>query len=435
MYGKIIKVLLLFVLLTGQVLADEKTEKQIGQAIDQNMSWANALLERTVNINSGTMNFAGVKRVGDIFGAELKSTGFDTKWVDGSGFNRAGHLVASYGTQGPKILMIGHLDTVFAKGDDFQKLEPLAGNKVKGPGITDMKGGDVIILAAIRALKEAGVLDNVRIRIVMTGDEESSGTPLSLSKEAIIDAAKWADYALGFEDGDGNIKTAVIARRGSVGWTLEVKGRAAHSSQIFTSDVGYGAILEGARILNEFRDELSGMENLTFNPGRVLGGTRIEDDIAKNAGTTFGKNNVVAQTLKVTGGLRAQSPEQLADAKAKMQTIAADNLLHTNAILTFNEGHPPMAPTKANRQLLALYSTISEDLGYGPVAAVDPRRAGAADISFTAGYVKAAIDGLGLMGTGGHTTKETADMTTFDRNTKKAALLIYRLSQGTGFGD
>ncbi len=412
-----------------QTQANDQAEATLLEAIAQNLPKAAQTLEKAVNINSGTMNFSGVKQVGALFGEELQEIGFQTEWIDGSEFNRAGHLTASYGTTGPKILMIGHLDTVFAHDDTFQKFYPTSDNKVMGPGITDMKGGDVIIIETVRALKASGLLDKVSIKIVMTGDEEASGRPLSKSKKAIIDAAIWADVALGFEDGDGNIKTAVTARRGSVNWTLDVTGKPAHSSQIFTEEVGYGAVFEAARILNSFRAELSTIENLTFNPGRIVGGTRITEDSTTATSTAFGKNNVVAKTLRVTGGIRALSPQQLADAQVKMQQIVAKNLSHTSATLTFGDGYPPMAPTSGNAKLLQLYSDISEKLGYGKVVAVNPRKAGAADISFAADHVNMALDGMGLMGTGGHTKDETADMTSFKRNIEKAALLIYELSK------
>lgn len=410
-------------------LADDKVETAILAAVNKQLPHAVTTLEKAVNINSGTMNFAGVRQVGALFSQELEAIGFATEWADGKTFDRAGHLLASYGSKGPKILMIGHLDTVFARDDTFQSFERLSDHKIKGPGITDMKGGDVIIIETVRALKTAGILDDVRIRIVMTGDEEASGRPLSQSKKALIDAAKWADIALGFEDGDGSIKTAVTARRGSVNWTLDVTGKPAHSSQIFTEEVGYGAVFEAARILNSFREELSSIENLTFNPGRIAGGTRITEDAASATSTAFGKNNVVAKSLRVTGGIRALSPEQLSNAKSKMQQIVSESLLHTSATLTFGDGYPPMAPTAGNAHLLSLYNGISKKLGYGSVVAVNPRRAGAADISFAADHVDMALDGLGLMGTGGHTKDEIADMTSFKRNIEKAALLIYELSK------
>ena len=432
------KFLSLFTLLvfTAQpTYADEQNTKEkaieaaIVAAVNEDLPLALDSLEKSVNINSGTMNFVGVKAVGAHFKAELEALGFKAELTDGSAYGRAGHLVASYGTKGPKILMIGHLDTVFAKDDAFQNFKPIDDNHIAGPGITDMKGGDVIMIAALRALKKQGLLDGLSIKIVMTGDEERSGRPLALSKKDLIDAAIWADIALGFEDGDGSIKTAVTSRRGSVGWTLDVTGRPAHSSQIFKEGYGYGAIYEASRILNAFREQLSTVENLTFNPGMIVGGTRINFDASTASGDAYGKSNVIAKTLKVTGDIRALSPAQLKQAKHTMYEIIDENLANTSAKLVFNEGYPPMAPTEGNAKLLAIYSDISIDLGYGKILAVNPRNAGAADISFAADHVEMAIDGLGLMGDGGHTKDEVADMTSLAKNIQKAAILMYRLSR------
>jgi glutamate carboxypeptidase len=407
----------------------DPTEKLIVNQVDAEMSSAKKLLKDVVNINSGTMNFTGVKAVGELLIDELKTLGFKTKWVKGTGFNRAGHLFAKKGKTGIKLLLIGHLDTVFASDSEFNEYQELANNQVKGPGITDMKGGDVVLIYALKAMQAAGVLDDLSVQIVMTGDEEKSGRPLSKSKKTLIDAAKWADVAIGFEDGDGNPTTAVIARRGSVGWRLEVTGKPAHSSQIFREDIGYGAVFESSRILNSFREVLESVANLTLNPGLIVGGTDVELDSKTARGNAFGKSNVIPRTVIVTGGIRAMSPEQLSIAKQKMQQIVSDNLPHTKASLSFSEGYPPMAPRQSNYQLLSIYNQVSLDLGYGEVSAVNPRLAGAADISFTADHVAMSIDGLGLMGDGGHTDEETADMNTFDMQIKRAAILMYRLAK------
>jgi glutamate carboxypeptidase len=292
-----------------------------------------------------------------------------------------------------------------------------------------MKGGDVIMLAALQALQKQGLLQQLNIKVVMTGDEESSGKPLSLSKKAIIDAAIWADIALGFEDGDSNITTAVTSRRGSVNWSLTVKGKPAHSSQIFTDENGDGAIFETARILNEFRVQLQHEKLLSFNPGIMAGGTRVTQQDEKSNFSAFGKTNVIAKQTLVKGGIRAASPEQLERAKVIMQKIVSQNLRHTSAVLEFHSGYPPMAQTSKNNDLLALYSQVSEELGYGKITAVNPRNAGAADISFAASHVDMSLDGLGLMGSGGHTKDEVADMSSFIKNMRKTAILIYRLSQ------
>ena len=411
----------------------DAVEQQLIERIDANNEAALDLLERTVDINSGTMNFDGVREVGRVFAAAFEEIGFETRWVDGAGFDRAGHLVAERAgatddPARPHVLLIGHLDTVFEPDSPFQAFERLSETAAKGPGTTDMKGGNVVMLYALRALLEADQLDALRVTAVLTGDEEKSGRPLELARAALVEAARGADAAIGFEDGDGDPATAVISRRGSSSWRLEVTGVPAHSSQVFREDIGAGAIYEAARILLGFYEELREEPNLTFNPGLIVGGTDAEFDAAQARGTAFGKNNVIAETAVVTGDLRALSSEQYARAKAKMRAIAERSLPGTGAELTFSDGYPPLAPSDGNRELLEIYDQVSRDLGHGGVEAVDPLKAGAADVSFVADLVPRVLDGVGLMGEGGHTVDETADLTTLPSQTQRAAVLLYRLS-------
>src|SRR5687768_6110577 len=161
-----------------------KEERAMAAFVDANQAEAIALLERAVNINSGTQNLDGIRRVGAIYRAELDALGFTTTWVNQDQVKRAGHLVAERkGSGGPKILLIGHLDTVFEADSPFQKFERLDGNKARGPGVIDMKGGNVIILTALKALKAAGLLDSLHIVVVMTGDEEEGGRPLRVARK------------------------------------------------------------------------------------------------------------------------------------------------------------------------------------------------------------------------------------------------------------
>ena len=408
-------------------LSDE--EQKIVDTVDERLGGAQALLVAAVNVNSGTFNHAGVREVGDMFAGAFEALGLTTEWIDGAGFDRAGHLVARYGDSGPHLLLIGHLDTVFEPSSPFQTYQPLEGNRARGPGVIDMKGGNVVIVEALAALQAVGGLDDMQITVVLTGDEETSGEPLSLARRALTEAAREADVALGFEDGDGNPATAVIARRSYSGWQLTVTGTPAHSSLIFSDGVGYGAALEVARILDGFREALADEEFLTFNPGLMLGGTSIEHDVASSAGSAFGKDNVITERALVTGDLRTLSATQERAARARMQAIVAGSLPGTSASLEFFDGYPPLAPSDGNRRLLSLYDRASQDLGFGPVTAVDPAAAGAADISFTAEFITMALDGLGLMGTGGHTVDETADLGTLPSQTKRAALLMYRLAR------
>lgn len=408
-------------------------EEQVINAVDQYEKQSRELLKKIVNINSGTMNVDGVREVGKVLVEEFEKLGMETYMTSGDDFGRAGHLVAKHDVKdGPRILMIGHLDTVFEPDSPFQEYVMKNDSIMNGPGVADMKGGDVIILLTLRALKEAGLLDKMSVRVVMTGDEERSGSPLALSKKELTDAADWADVALGFENADGKRETIVTSRRGSTGWTLKVKGNAAHSSQVFTEKVGTGAIYEASRILSAFYDTLSKEENLTFNPGVILGGTSVIYDDGKSGGAAFGKSNVVAQEVIAKGDIRAVSQEQLDMAKTTMQRIAAENYPGTLATLEFSPegGYPPLAVTDGNRELLRIYNQASKDLGYGTVTAVNPRNAGAADVSFTAGRVKMAVDGLGLSGADDHTVRETGNLNMLGVQAKRAALLMARLAAG-----
>lgn len=402
-------------------------ERALTAFIDADNDRALALLEKAVNLNSGTMNFAGVRAVGALLRPEFDALGFKTEWVDGASFGRAGHLLADHPGAGPRILLIGHLDTVFEPDSPFQKFERIDANSAKGPGITDMKGGDVVMIQALKALHSIGALKTMNIVVVLTGDEEEGGRPLSLSRAALVKAAQGAEVAIGFEDGASNPKTAVIGRRGTTGWELRVKGKPAHSSQIFNAENGYGAIFETARILNSFREKLAGQPHLTFNPGVILGGTSVEYDGKATRGTGFGKSNVIAEHTVVTGDVRALSPEQFEAAKKTMQEIVAASLPQTSATISFDDGYPPLAPTPGNERLLALYSQASVDVGTGPVVAVDPDKAGAADVSFVAGHAGMILDGVGLMGSGGHTANETADLRTLKSMAKRMAVLLARL--------
>ncbi|MDB4917486.1 MAG: peptidase [Gemmatimonadetes bacterium] len=417
---------------TAQSPGLSATERTIVRAVDAHNAASLALLERIVNINSGTNNFAGVRNVGDVLRAQFDSLGFSTRWVDGAPFKRAGHLVAEHAGTGPKILLIGHLDTVFEPNSPFQKYEKLNDSTARGPGVIDMKGGDVIILAALRALKDANALAPMNVTVVMNGDEEDAGTPVSLARKTLIDAAQGAAVAMGFEDGAGDPASAVVSRRGATSWKLTTGGKAGHASQIFHDDMGAGAVFEASRILNEFYTKLSAEPLLAFSPGLVLGGSAISIDSSGDDGTASGKHNVISKEVVVTGDMRTISPEQLARVSQAMRDIVAKHLPLTTATITFDDGYPPMAPSDGNRRLLALYDRASRDVGSGPVAGVDPSRAGAADVSFIASIVPMKIDGIGLSGHDDHSDKETADLRMLPSQTKRAALLLHRLTNGEG---
>ena len=343
---------------------------------------------------------------------------------------RAGHLFGrKLMGSGKKFVLIGHLDTVFEADDDFQAFSR-DGNTATGPGVEDMKGGNTVIVYALKALQEVGLLDDIPVVVAYTGEEEKPGKPLSISRKDLVEAGEWADIGLGFESAitydDSDWGT--VARRSSSEWVLTVEGKQAHSSGIFGENVGAGAIFEAARILDAFYEEVRGEEHLTFNAGTIQGGTDVNYEPEKNRGTTFGKTNVVPRKLVVHGGIRTLSQDQLDRAQAAMLAIVEENLPHTNATIEFSEGYPPMFPSEGNRGLLSALSRVNEDLGRGPMQELDPSRRGAADVSFVDPYTE-TLAGLGPLGEGGHTPHETIDLSSLPLAIKRTAILIYRLSQ------
>ena len=382
-----------------------------------------AFLEKAVNISSGTFNLAGVRQVGRLFAPEFAAIGFDTTWValpDAVG--RAGHFFAERkGNRGKKLLLIGHLDTVF-EGDSekFVRLDTLAA----GAGSSDMKGGDVVILYALKALQSVGALKGTQIIVALMGDEEDAGPLHLVSRQPLIDAAKRSDAALAFEEDAGK---GTVARRGFSGWQLTVSGRQAHSSGIFQPGSSYGAIYEIARILDAFRQRLSSEQYLTFNPAIIVGGTDVTYDSAKISGTTAGKDNIIAPRAYARGDLRFISDEQLQKARETMRAIVAEHLPGTTASITFEDGNPAMPPTKGNMALLAVEDSVSRALGQGPVEALDPGRRGGGDISYVSQYLD-ALDGLGVIGMRSHTPDERVDLRSIGPATERAAILIHRLT-------
>ena len=409
----------------------DATEQAMIDWIDANQQPYIDLLEKTVNISSGTMNLEGVRELGRVMQQELDALGLDTEWIEmPADMQRAGHLVGRQsGTDGTRFLMIGHLDTVFEAEDAFQAYSR-EGNIARGPGIADMKSGNVVILYTLQALQHAGLLEDIPIVVFYTGDEEKSGRPLELARRDLIEAGQWADIALGFEGAarSNGQDFATVARRSSSSWILEVEGRQAHSSRVFSDNVGAGAIFEASRILHEFYESVRGEDYLTFNAGTIQGGTQVEYDPSQNRGTTFGKTNVVPRKLVVHGGLRTISLEQLERAKAAMTEIVANNLPHTNATITFNDSYPPMSPTEGNIRLQVALSAINEELGRGPMDKYDPALRGAADISFVAPYTD-ALAGMGALGEGGHSPEESLELDSLALAAKRAAILMYRLSR------
>jgi glutamate carboxypeptidase len=406
-------------------------EQTMSRTVESEYDRSVALLERMVNQNSGTMNFAGVEAISRMMRAELEPLGFTTVWKPMAAANRAGHLIATHkGKTGTKrMLLIAHLDTVFEKDSPFQTFVR-KGAEAEGPGAGDDKGGLVVIVSALRAMKAAGTLKDANIEIVMTGDEEDSGEPIDVARSDLVAAGKRADVALDFEGlvVDGGKDMGSIARRSSNSWTLTATGKTGHSSLIFGATYGDGAINELTRILARFRTELP-EPNLTFNVGIIAGGVEASLDAQGIRASAAGKTNIIPAIAIARGDFRTLSEEQTARVKAKMTAIVAAHAPQTSAEIRFEPGgYPAMAPTDGNRGLLARLNLINRDLGLAEMAPLDPLKRGAGDISFVAADVDGLV-GLGTVSRGDHAPGETVNLESIRRQAKRAAILMTRLSR------
>jgi len=197
---------------------------------------------------------------------------------------------------------------------------------------------------------------------------------------------------------------------------------------VFGEGAGYGAIYEVARILDAFRTQLGGEQYLTFNSAIIVGGTDVSYDTVAISGTAATKLNIVPSHAVAHGDLRFISGEQLQRTRGKMRAIVAQHLPGTDATIVFRDEYPAMSPTPGNARLLAVYDSASQALGYSPVAALDPGRRGAGDISFVAPLID-GLDGLGALGSGSHAPGERVDLKSLRMQTERAALLLYRLGR------
>ena len=404
-------------------------ETRVRESVRANYDASVALLERAVNVPSGTHNVAGVRQVGDLFGAELRALGFAVRWAElPAAMRRAGHLVATHtpaagAARGPRLLLIGHLDTVFeGEGQRFVREDTVA----RGAGTSDMKGGDVAMLLALRALRDAGLLATMTVTVVMTGDEELPERPLTVARAALVDAARQSDLALAFEGGSPT--RVAIGRRGASTWKLDVTARQAHSSGVFSPAAGYGAIYEGVRIVDQFRRDMAGERGLTFNVGLVGGGARVAVDSTGSALAADGKDNIIAPSFRAMGDLRFLNDEQKDDARRRMRAIVGRSLPGARATITFDDGYPAMPVTEAGGRLLTLFDGASRALGYPGVTSTPPESRGAGDVSFVASLIP-GIDGLGVDGAGAHSPRELVYLPSVRMSAERAAVFMARLAR------
>ena len=442
-------VLLLGTRVVGQRPRLDADEERLRRTIAGRLTTeALPFLQRTVDVGSGTLDREGVLATAALYEPRFARLGFTTSRIDLARVQRGCHLVAERkGTRADvRVLLLGHLDTVFEKGSGFDRYQVTPAGRIEGPGVSDMKGGNLVLLEALEALHSIGDLDRLDVVVVLTGDEEDPGPDpdgtFTTTRGPVAEIAARSDFALAFEPMNGASPRPIIARRGYTWWSLEVRAKSAHSSLAFTRPVGPGAIVPLSRILDRFHRELRTDRLVSLNVGNVAGGTAVEREKGseKEAARATGKLNIVPSTAHAYGDLRTPSAVQLEHTREAMKRIVDAEVGAFNAEydedarivaeLVVKDEYPAMTPTAGSQALLGLFAEVSEDLGGPRLEAADPVTQGAGDVSFVAAKVKGAIDGLGPVGFDYHTPREATDVSSLRTAIERAAILLHRLSKG-----
>ena len=377
-------------------------------SIDRRLPDFLADLERLVNIDCGSFTVEGVDEVGRWTGAFLERLGASVEHRPDPAGRRGQTVVGTFAgaAGGPRVLMIGHMDTVFDAGTVAKRPFRIDGNIATGPGVTDMKSGLLAGLYALQAIGEArGGLPFERLTFIANPDEEVASPS---STPHIRAAAADADVALVLECGraNGNI---VSARKGIADLEVVVHGRAAHAG--IEPEKGRHAILEAARLVREAQDLNGRWPGVTFNVGTIRGGTRP---------------NVIPDRCRLEIEVRSVTNSGLDAAIEAVREAAARPTVEETAIEVDTEYMwRPMEKTEHTAYLAEATKAVGRRLGFD---FDDQLTGGASDANTTSGMGVPTLDGLGPVGGNDHSPSEYLEVDTIVPRTAMLAGLLLEIA-------
>ena len=363
-------------------------------------------LESLVNIDCGSYTPDGVNRVADLVAealGELDARVDRVGHAPADGQRQLGDLVIGRITgEGPRLLLIGHMDTVFDPGTAAARPYRSSNDRATGPGVTDMKAGLLSGLHAIAALHASG--ERPSITFIANPDEEI-GSPFSTP--IIRELAPQHDAVLVLECARAN-GDIVSARKGIADYHLELVGRAAHAG--VEPEKGRSAILEAAHQVLAMHGLNGRWPSVTLNAGVIHGGTRP---------------NVVPERCELQVDLRAATVDDFDAASAEVERLAASPTVEgVTADLRLIAGHPPMEKSEASARMVGLAVAIAADLGFD---LQDAATGGASDANTTAALGIPTLDGLGPVGGDDHSVDEWLDLASVVPRTTLLAAIIARM--------
>lgn len=378
------------------------------------------MLEKLTNINSGSLNKAGVDEVGRLLSQELSDLGFGISKLPGEkiempscpgsdySIDVTDHVLAQKSGAGKRLLLMGHMDTVFPPDSPFQTFSR-SGDTMSGPGVADMKGGMVVMLYALKALQQAGKLDDMAITVLLNSDEEIGSLS---SRKFLEEQAELHDYGLVYESSGSN--NMVRQRKGLGQARFVVNGRASHAGG--AHEQGRSAIKELAYKIVEIEQITDYESGVTVNVGVISGGEA---------------RNTIAPCAEALIDLRYPTIEQGMDAAEQFESIFNSVLSYpvdsgeitTNSMTNLHR--PPKIPTEESDHLLDKTIAIGRLLGQ---TIGITNSGGGTDGSLTQAAGLPTLDSLGVSGSGAHSNREEARVSSLVERAKLSAVLIHRLA-------
>jgi glutamate carboxypeptidase len=365
-----------------------------------------ALLEKWVNVNSHSDHLLGLHKMSTLLEEAFSELNGTIKTIQlGDRYGKA--LSISKRLDAPiRILLGGHMDTVYPVDSPFQHAVRVDSNSIRGPGCTDMKGGLVILLAALQALEASPFAPKIGWEVFINPDEEigSPGSTPEWTKRA-------SQYHLGllFEPSfpDGAI---VSERKGSVNFTLHVKGRSAHSGRDFHA--GKNAITALARVVVAADNLQNLKEGLTINVGSFTGGGAV---------------NIVPDAASCRINVRIQQAQDLQFIRQRLNTLVEEANTQEGILVTLQEdsARSPKPFDEKVKRLYEMMSLCAQDLGY-PLTWRPS--GGVSDGNILGALGLPIIDTMGAIGGKIHTHDEYIHLDSLTERAKLTALFLMKLS-------
>ena len=360
------------------------------------------LLETLVKVNSYWGNPNGVNQVGDLVLDQIPFSIKQDVSTDGNGVRH--HLLTGPSREKNKILLVGHLDTVFPPDSETTPYS-FDNEKIVGPGTADMKGGIVVMVQALRILDELGLLEQIPLKIFMNGDEEV-GSPFSSG--IIRGLAQEASCGLIFECGSlGN--QVVVGRRGVIRFNLEATGQARHAG--VKEGPKASAIVELSRLILSLEDLNDHDRGISINVGTVHGGEA---------------NNIVPDLARASFEFRFRDSEDEKEVLEKIQSIVSSvTTPGCGAAIETLHRRPCMVQVPGTEKLVSILKETASELGQK----VDTdERGGASDGNFLSEMGVPVLDGLGPVGDMDHSAEEYIVEQSLYERIELTALLLCKLA-------